>query len=230
MRSIVGTRGRATFALDQGAARRAAYSDPAEQENAMPVAPKGNLWPEPGAARRDGFVALDACHRRMLAVSDALQQLAEQVDRDDAGADQRATAAAIADFYATTVRQHHEDEERHVFPPLLGSADAEVVQAVLRLQQDHGWLEEDWLELEPHLQALATGYGCCDMDTLRSGAEVFTALLRDHIALEEALIYPEARAQLGEAGRRAMGREMAARRREQRRESAASSGAASRAA
>ena len=186
--------------------------------SAMPVTNKAALWPEPGTERRDGFAALDACHRRMLAVTQEFERLvAKVVDRDAcADADDRAAAAAIAEFFATTVRHHHEDEERHVFPPLLGSSDDAVVQTVLRLQQDHGWLEEDWLELEPHVQALATGYGTCDIDTLRNGTEVFAALLRDHIALEEALIYPESRLRLGEAGRRAMGREMAARQREQR--------------
>jgi hemerythrin-like domain-containing protein len=182
--------------------------------SALPASKKADLWPEADAERRDGFTALDACHRRMLAVTATLERLVARIDRDGAGTDERAAAGAIADFFATTVRQHHEDEERHVFPPLLDSSDAGVVQAVLRLQQDHGWLEEDWLELEPHVQALATGYGNCDMDTLRNGVEVFAALLRDHIALEEALIYPDARARLGEAGRGAMGREMAARRRQ----------------
>jgi len=42
---------------------------------------------------------------------------------------------------------------------------------------------------------------------------VFSALLRDHIALEESLIYPQARERLQGRQRRDMGREMAARRR-----------------
>jgi hypothetical protein len=67
---------------------------------------------------------------------------------------------------------------------------------VLRLQQDHGWLEEDWLELEPQLQAVAHGYSWYDIDSLRHGVGVFTALYHDHIALEESLIYPEAKAHM----------------------------------
>ncbi len=180
--------------------------------NAMPVASTKEMWPLSEATRDDGFVALDACHRRMLAVMDTLEELVATIDRDGVSSPVRALAAAVADFLSTTARLHHEDEERHVFPALLCSADAELVQSVLRLQQDHGWLEEDWLELEPHLQAIATGYGCCDMDTLRHGVAVLAALYRDHIALEESLIYPEARARLGSAGRRAMGCEMSARR------------------
>ena len=64
---------------------------------------------------------------------------------------------------------------------------------MLRLQQDHGWLEEDWLELEPQLEAVANGYSWYDIDTLRAALPIFEQLYRDHIALEESLIYPEAR-------------------------------------
>ena len=84
---------------------------------------------------------------------------------------------------------------------------------MLRLQQDHDWLEEDWRELSPHIAAVANGQIGYDLDLLRDGAATFTALSHDHMALEESCIYPQARAQLGERERRAMGREMAARRR-----------------
>jgi hemerythrin-like domain-containing protein len=161
----------------------------------------------------EGFHALDQAHGRMLAVATALEKLVADIERDGIDADRRATAFAIADFYTTTVRQHHEDEERHVFPPLLRGGNERVMRAVLALQQDHGWLEEDWLELEPHLQALASGFGTCDFEILRPGSAVFVALLRAHIALEEEVIYPQARRRLDEAARHAMVREMAARRR-----------------
>ena len=84
---------------------------------------------------------------------------------------------------------------------------------MLRLQQDHDWLEEDWMELAPHIAAVANGQLGYDLDLLREGAATFTALSHDHIALEESCIYPQARAQLDARERRAMGREMAARRR-----------------
>jgi hemerythrin-like domain-containing protein len=122
-------------------------------------------------------------------------------------------ASEVLTFFSTTVRQHHEDEERHVFPRLATDCDAETVQAVLRLQQDHDWLEEDWMALSPHLAAIAAGQSWWEIESLRDGASVFSALLRDHIALEESLIYPQARQRLQGAQRRDMGREMAARRR-----------------
>lgn len=172
--------------------------------------------PSPSAAARwhdDGFVALDACHHETLAVVAALEDLVAALARDGETPAVRQSAAVVAAYLSSTARAHHEDEERHVFPALLASDDVDLVQTVLRLRQDHGWLEEDWRELAPHLQALAAGYGTCDLDFLREGVAVFAALYRDHIALEESIAYPQARAQLDPAGRRAMGREMAARRR-----------------
>ena len=168
------------------------------------------------AALRDGFDVLDACHRQTIFALGKLSALVTRlaVQGPDEGA--RELANEIVRHFATTARQHHEDEERHVFPKLAASGDAGTVQTVLRLQQDHNWLEEDWRELAPHLDAVASGQTWYDLDLLREGAAVFSALSRDHIALEESLIYPEARARLGSGERHDMGREMAARRRAQR--------------
>ena len=169
---------------------------------------------KPTDAPLSGFDALDACHQQTLI---ALGRLSELMTRlADRGADDeaRVTARLIMQHFSTTSRNHHLDEERHVFPTLLVTGDAETVQAVERLQQDHAWLEEDWMELSPQVDAIAGGQGWVDMDILREGVEVFTALSREHIALEESLIYPQARAQLDPAARATMSREMLARRRD----------------
>lgn len=194
--------------------------------NAMQVAPRkpaADVAPgETSAALQlphvidDGFEALDACHRQTLEAVRALEALAEAIERGDDTPELRYQAGQIANFLSDTARTHHEDEERHVFPALRGSADPAIVHAVLRLTQDHGWLEQDWLELEPHVQAFALGYGQCDTQALSFGVPVFAALYRDHIALEESLIYPQAQGQMPARERRAMGREMASRRRAQR--------------
>jgi hemerythrin-like domain-containing protein len=164
----------------------------------------------------DGFEVLDACHRETLAKLGELAALVASLDGATPGPVARSTAADIVAFFSTTARQHHEDEEAHIFPGLLAGGSEEVVQAVRRLRQDHGWLQEDWHELEPQLDALASGQSWVDIDILREGTEIFVALSRDHVALEESFIYPEARTRMGETERRAMGREMAARRRAKR--------------
>ena len=81
-----------------------------------------------------------------------------------------------------------------MFPALLASGDAALATAVRTLQQDHGWIEENWIEVGPRLRAIASGNGWTDPAEFQSYVDVFTALMRDHIALEEQLIYPKAKA------------------------------------
>ncbi|NRF71092.1 hemerythrin domain-containing protein [Aquincola sp. S2] len=164
----------------------------------------------------DGFDVLDACHRQMLFTLGKLSALITRLAGIGPDEEAQALAREVFDFFDTTVRRHHEDEERHVFPPLVAAGDPDTVQAVLRLAQDHDWLEEDWMELQPQLAAIAAGQAWCNVEVLRDGAAVFSALLHDHIALEESMIYPQARERLRERARCDMGREMAARRRAER--------------
>jgi hemerythrin-like domain-containing protein len=102
----------------------------------------------------------------------------------------------VCHFFDTTARQHHADEEALIFPPLVRKADKVLLQHVRRLQQDHGWLEEDWLAISPQLHAVAQGYNWYDPAALRHAVGVFTALYHEHIGLEESLVYPAARHQL----------------------------------
>jgi hemerythrin-like domain-containing protein len=149
----------------------------------------------------DALVPLDACHRRTLAVVAELRALPSAIDHGGVTPAVRAAAASIANFLSATARVHHEDEERQVFPPLLASGDAALVDTVRRLQQDHGWLEENWRELEPQLRAIATNCGSWDIDTVSSAIGVLSDLYREHIELEESIAYPEARARLAPATR-----------------------------
>lgn len=161
----------------------------------------------------DGFEVLDACHRDTVLALGRLAELARRLDGNEPDEQVRRLAREIVDFFSTTSYEHHQDEERHIFPKLALTGDAAMVQAVERLRQDHGWLQQDWLELQPQLDAIASGQSWVDLDMLREGVEIFTALSQDHVTLEESLIYPEARGRLQQEERHAMGREMAARRR-----------------
>ena len=182
------------------------YADSVSTSNS----PHDRRPPAPGA--HDGFQVLDACHRQTVVALDRLEALVDRLQAGDVDAQAKAWATEAMEHFSNVARQHHQDEELHVFPRLVSSADAEIVQAVLRLQQDHYWLEEDWLEISPQVDSIACGMSF-DLDLLRETVAVFVALSRDHIALEESLLYPEARAVTGTGERREMGREMAARRR-----------------
>ena len=145
------------------------------------------------------FDALDACHQqiqRHLTELAALGQHIEATGVDDVA---RQQAGSIEAFFSGTSRQHHLDEEEKVFPPLLVGGDAELVAAVRRLQQDHGWIEENWLELAPQLRAIASGNNWFDPAEFQHDVEVFLDLCRGHIALEETLIYPQSKAHWAQA-------------------------------
>jgi hemerythrin-like domain-containing protein len=144
----------------------------------------------------DRFTALDACHQQ---IHERLAILAEFLEALEAGADVALSRPQVREaeaFFSSTARAHHAEEERNVFPGLLLSDNAELVHAVQTLQQDHGWIEQNWLELSPMLRAIAQGEDWVDMDELRHGVQVFLTLCHDHIVLEETLIYPQAKAQL----------------------------------
>jgi len=159
------------------------------------------------------FDVLDACHQQMVLALQRLGELVEMLQERGVDGQTQALAQDIYQFFSNTARQHHLDEEKHVFPTLLSSGDDELVQATRRLIQDHGWIEEDWLELAPQLESIAAGYTWYDLDQLVHGIPVFAALYQDHMALEESLIYPEAKARIAAWDLHGMGREMSERRR-----------------
>jgi hemerythrin-like domain-containing protein len=147
----------------------------------------------PAITQPAGFESLDATHREAVKMLRALEQLLPHVSDNGPDEAARTSAREIMAFFSGPARQHHADEEALVFPDLLGSSDEAMVQHVRRLQQDHGWLEEDWLQLSPHIEAIASGYNWYDLEMLRKAVPVFWELYREHIVLEEAIVYPAAK-------------------------------------
>lgn len=160
----------------------------------MSSAPVRKQRPQrPAAPPLPPFEELDRTHHRVLELLDQLDRLLAHVDANGPDEEARVIARDIHTFFSEHARQHHADEERLIFPGLLSSGNADLVQHVLRLQQDHGWLEEDWLELAPQLEAIGKGFNWYDLAMLRQALPVFRALYEEHIALEESMIYPEAK-------------------------------------
>jgi len=158
------------------------------------------------------FEFLDGAHREIQANLVRLHALIDAIESSGLNLDNRETARRVLDYFNGEARQHHLDEEKHIFPALLASQDAQVVQTTEHLIQDHGWLEENWIQIAPSLEAATLGNLWFDPAELRHALEVFEALYLDHILLEESIAYPEARKRLLECDTAGMGREMARRR------------------
>jgi hemerythrin-like domain-containing protein len=145
------------------------------------------------------FAALDACHLQIQKHLAELAQLSQQLKAAQPDAKTQKKADAIERFFSSTSRDHHLQEEETVFPALLASGDPELVAAVKTLQQDHGWIEENWISLAPQLRGIASGMHWVDPDEFQHAVNVFLELCQGHIALEETLIYPESKARWARA-------------------------------
>ncbi|MBV7542332.1 hemerythrin domain-containing protein [Acidovorax sp. sic0104] len=155
---------------------------------------------------------LEACHERVQRTLALLGRLRDHVR--DHGADEPARQAArdVLRYFDIAAPLHHEDEERHVFPPLLARGAADVVALVQRLLQDHHHMVADWAAARQPLQALADGR--CDALSAADAAVLdrFAERYARHIKDEEHVAYPAASHLLPDATLQAMGQEMAGRR------------------
>jgi len=144
------------------------------------------------------FTAMEDCHRQIQSHLTELARLMEAMETSSLDAEGQKRIGAIEAFFSSTARQHHALEERYFFPPLLAGLDLDLVAKVRSLQQDHGWIEENWIELSPQLSAVASGNNWFDLAELKHGVEVFAELCRTHLAVEDTLVYPMTRARLEE--------------------------------
>ena len=131
---------------------------------------------------------LDAYHAQVRGYLDRLAVLATRVENEQLGEDTRAEACAIEAFFSGSMQEHHRLEEATVLQGLLDSGNAELVTVARTLQQDHGWMEQNWIEVGPQMRAIAQGNHWVDPAEFMHGAEVFLELYYGHSALEETLI------------------------------------------
>jgi len=140
------------------------------------------------------FTALDAAHRDIQHHLELLSSLMDALLAEGVTSSTRELAGRIEKFFTSHAHAHHAEEERLVFPDLLALADERIVSVVQTLQQDHRWIEEDWRAISLALEAIAQGFDWYDIDELKHATGVFLELSQEHIALEESLVYPEAKA------------------------------------
>lgn len=160
---------------------------------------------------------LTACHERVYRMLRLLDRL--QAHLAEVGCDHQAAEAArdVMRYFDQAAPLHHEDEERHVFPPLLAQGDERVCTAVRRLQADHRSMESRWPAVRALLYSVAQADGCAAWagwdaaarETLTNFRDLYTA----HIPLEESLAYPAAQNLLDQGAVQAMSADMQARRR-----------------
>lgn len=162
------------------------------------------------------FDMLNACHERverMLVLIVRLQARLQEQGLDD---QVRQAARDVMRYFDIAAPLHHEDEERHVFPPLMCGADAAVKALVLRLIQDHRQMEIAWQGARAVLHALAEHDDAQPFEELTVWQKValndFARLYRQHLDDEDKVAYPAAQGLLSPAALADMSQDMMARR------------------
>ncbi|MDX5445561.1 MAG: hemerythrin domain-containing protein [Zoogloeaceae bacterium] len=129
------------------------------------------------------------CHAGILSRLDTLEQINSLLEP---ARQARQFAAKAVAFFDHAIIDHHEDEERELFPAACKAAAAgperdEVVALTERLTQDHRLLEGQWKALRPALERIAKGgVEALDVELL---ARLLTGY-RNHARFEETQFLP----------------------------------------
>jgi len=170
--------------------------------------------PVAGAGFEAPFEMLSACHERVERMLGLLGRIREHVATHGADAQARQAAQDVMRYFDLAGPLHHQDEELHVFPPLLAQRDPAVVAVVIRLRQDHREMEAQWAQVRSALSALVdagegwTGFSAGE----QARFDAYDALYRRHLVDEDGVVYPAARTLIRGEGLMAMSADMMARR------------------
>lgn len=172
------------------------------------IAMPGNL--KPGTAFEQPFEMLAACHERVDRMLALLSRLLQHLS--DHGCDVQAVQAArdVMRYFDVAAPLHHQDEELHVFPMLLASADASVCEVVRGLQQDHSVMEAGWVKARVVLQAVMDGQQPNKVEV--AALQQFADLYPLHMQREDSIAYPAAQLALSPHALQVMSEDMMRRR------------------
>lgn len=161
----------------------------------------------------DPLGLLAACHGRIEAQCATLLRLPEHLKQH--GVDDQAKQAAekILKYFNSAGKNHHEDEEKDLFPVLIQIATTEgcdnPIKLISELRNEHLKMELAWQELADVLDKIATNQ-CVNPDELPVAH--FVGLYRSHMAKEDHGIFSYARQKLSAEQLSTFGRNMAERR------------------
>lgn len=162
-----------------------------------------------GPPSEDLVDLLMACHTRIRSFVGVAQALGSRGDLADA--EVREACTSCERYFSEALPLHVEDEERSLLPRLVGR-DPEVDRALVQMHAQHAAHGEVLASLLAALAEVRAHAGeAASRARLAGAAARASVAFEEHLALEEAVIFPAARA-LPLAVRREAVRELRARR------------------
>lgn len=159
---------------------------------------------------------LSDCHRRIEMFIDTLEAVAKVIDRAVTDETERALASALQ-YFRESAPKHNADEEESLFPRLRLAQDREARSALEKL----GQLEEEHrsaARLHAEVDRLGQLYlskgslSPAEAEDFAKAVASLKAMYRQHIDIEDRVVFPVAARILSLADQASIGSEMAARR------------------
>lgn len=159
---------------------------------------------------------LSDCHRRIEMFLGSLQSIAPFL-ADSPVTEVRAALETSLRYFRNAAPKHNADEEESLFPRLRQNADPRaqsVLSKLAALEEEHRWAAP----LHEEIDRLGSKYlssgplSAAEADVFRSAVERLASMYREHIALEDEVVFPCAAEVLSPQDKAAIGAEMARRR------------------
>jgi hemerythrin-like domain-containing protein len=190
-------------------ARPSAATTEPETVMSAPVAPALST-----SASDEAIASFSRSHAHIVEAMDRLRVLPMQLAQRGLDEGVRNNAAYVHRFFHDAVLEHHDEEERELFPSLRHSAsagdEAGLVESLIhRLEREHRELEQLWDRIEPGLRRLGRGkLAPIDEAAIEALATRYVA----HARFEEAAVLPLAAKMLSAGDRAALALGLAMRR------------------
>ena len=174
-----------------------------------------------GAKRESDFTdpigLLGDCHRRIERFLDVFVNVAARQTGGPLNQEQRRALTTSLRYFREAAPKHTADEEESLFPRLRQAGDAATLALLARidsLEQDHECAANIHDEVDLLFRRWLSDAVLPSAESLRLSAllEHLSSLYRNHIAIEDAEVFPMAATLLPASERESLGREMAARR------------------
>jgi len=164
--------------------------------------------PETLAGFDQPLALLRACHTKILAHCDLLEELVANLGNTDKEDEVHRAARKVMNYSPTSARLHHQDEEIDLFP-LLTRQSLKLADLVHGLRQEHRQLDALWEAIATDLKRLRD---IADHAALAERVHAFCQLNRQHVKRENMEFLPRAESSLSSRQLKDIGSAMAARR------------------
>ena len=159
---------------------------------------------------------LSDCHRRVEMFLGSLVAIAGVIDGPATEETRRALESALR-YFAQAAPKHTADEEESLFPRLRQIHDPEVEAAFSKLEQledEHDWAAPLHAEVDRlGAQYLSSGsLSGREVSDFRKAVASLASMYKQHISVEDSLVFPLAARVLSDPEKMAIAEEMAARR------------------